>query len=259
MNNITLNKRVLWIDYAKAMGIFLVVVGHGYFPSEGFDLFSKNFIYSFHMPIFFFISGFLFRIKQDNFGIFLKKSIIRLLIPYVLLNFLAAILFAPILVKQGVDSIIERLFDFAVGGGHSFAGASWFLIAMFWIRILAFLSVKYEKMVLTTALSILVAYLFQKPFYFDFTAAAAAYPMFMLGVSCKSKNCLARIENNRYIILLISFMLLALSCYFMKGVSIYSLSFGEYPFAYYPYSLLGGGIFYIIKYVFCQVAEYHYI
>lgn len=47
--------RLPFIDAAKGIGILLVVLGH----SPGLPLFGVVLIYSFHMPLFFFISGFV--------------------------------------------------------------------------------------------------------------------------------------------------------------------------------------------------------
>mgnify|MGYP001037926666 CR=1 FL=1 len=47
--------RLTHVDTMKAIGMVLVVVGH----SPGLDPFIKHVIYSFHMPLFFFISGLL--------------------------------------------------------------------------------------------------------------------------------------------------------------------------------------------------------
>src|SRR5664279_3072599 len=60
--------RSLWVDHAKAIGIILVVYGHvarGVF-SAGLKIDQNMFelvdsvIYSFHMPLFFFLSGLFF-------------------------------------------------------------------------------------------------------------------------------------------------------------------------------------------------------
>ncbi|MBT9566925.1 MAG: acyltransferase family protein [Thiobacillus sp.] len=48
-------KRLVHVDTMKALGIVLVVVGH----APGLDATLKHVIYSFHMPLFFFISGLL--------------------------------------------------------------------------------------------------------------------------------------------------------------------------------------------------------
>lgn len=60
--------RVEWIDYAKAIGIVLVVYGHsasglnnaGIVNSDSIYMLINNVVYSFHMPLFFFLSGLFF-------------------------------------------------------------------------------------------------------------------------------------------------------------------------------------------------------
>ena len=47
------SKRLNYLDYAKGIGILLVVLGHIYNNN------TKLWIYSFHMPLFFIISGYL--------------------------------------------------------------------------------------------------------------------------------------------------------------------------------------------------------
>ena len=61
------SNRIDFIDIAKGIGMFLVIVGH----VETYD-FINRMIYSFHMPLFFVLSGFF--LKPDHFG---KKSIIK--------------------------------------------------------------------------------------------------------------------------------------------------------------------------------------
>lgn len=61
MNNSQYQKnRIEWIDTAKGIGIILVLLGHA-----DFEPFSKI-IYMFHIPLFFFISGFLFHFNEDD-------------------------------------------------------------------------------------------------------------------------------------------------------------------------------------------------
>ena len=64
-----LGQRIDWVDYAKGLGIFLVVVGHGLgglinagiLPAHSGFSFAVDYIYSFHMPLFFFLSGLFIR------------------------------------------------------------------------------------------------------------------------------------------------------------------------------------------------------
>ena len=46
-------RRILWIDIAKAIAILLMVIGHTSIPHG-----LSNFIWAFHMPLFFMASGF---------------------------------------------------------------------------------------------------------------------------------------------------------------------------------------------------------
>lgn len=55
MDSTAVSKRISWVDWAKAFFIYLMVVGH-LFPAQ----WQYNLIYAFHMPAFFFISGYLY-------------------------------------------------------------------------------------------------------------------------------------------------------------------------------------------------------
>lgn len=93
-----IEKRKPWIDNLYAIGLILVVLGHSHpsdwssFSGTGFERLI-NFLYIFHMPLFFYIAGFLFwnsdRITRLGYRRWLKEKIIRLLTPYVILSVLA--------------------------------------------------------------------------------------------------------------------------------------------------------------------------
>lgn len=74
--------RIQWIDIAKGLGIILVIIGHSGAP----DIIRK-YIYGFHMPLFFIISGYLYNTPKNGE---LKELIIKksrcYLIPYFVLG-----------------------------------------------------------------------------------------------------------------------------------------------------------------------------
>lgn len=74
------------IDIAKGIGISLVVLGHlnDYFGADIPG--AYKFIYLFHVPLFFFLSGLFFK-EKERFGDCLKKKFLRLYVPYLLANF----------------------------------------------------------------------------------------------------------------------------------------------------------------------------
>lgn len=71
------NKRLLWPDITKVIGLYFMILGHGGLYGE---LWIQQLIYSFHMPLFFILSGIFF--EKNN----LLKSAKALLIPYFTMN-----------------------------------------------------------------------------------------------------------------------------------------------------------------------------
>lgn len=93
------NKNLL-ISFLQAFGILLVVAGHSDHGAPETPLWH-TWIYSFHMPLFMFISGFLLRYGIERKGVslastplggkhgFVWKKVKRLLVPYVVISTLA--------------------------------------------------------------------------------------------------------------------------------------------------------------------------
>lgn len=78
-------KRIDWIDYSKGILITLVISGHA-IPEFGLHLdFLEKIIYSFHMPAFFILSGYLFKfdacLEKKKF---INKKAKQLLLPYLM-------------------------------------------------------------------------------------------------------------------------------------------------------------------------------
>ena len=77
------NQRIDYIDISKGIGIILVCIGHFNIHTEDSDFFNLYlWIYSFHMPFFFFVSGMLFGKMKLDIITFLRRKIVSLLIPY---------------------------------------------------------------------------------------------------------------------------------------------------------------------------------
>lgn len=93
-------KRYYEVDILYAIGTFLVVLGHSHSSNwENFQgtILVKNIdvIYTFHMPLFFFIAGFLFWNSNKLFKIgykkWIKEKTIKLLTPYIILTVIGGI------------------------------------------------------------------------------------------------------------------------------------------------------------------------
>jgi fucose 4-O-acetylase-like acetyltransferase len=103
--------RINWIDVLKGFVIVSVVLAHINFDYES----VKLFIYLFHMPLFFFIGGYLFKPTND-YKEFLKKKAIHLLIPYCLFIILIYIPQASVIVSEKSESAIMTLLRPIFGG-----------------------------------------------------------------------------------------------------------------------------------------------
>ena len=95
-------KRVLWVDITRAIAIFLVVLGHLNNVADYGQL--ERIIYTFHMPLFFMISGFFIKVEKTYdrktwWNKCIKKYLICLIIPYFIwaLIYMKNFIFAPYL------------------------------------------------------------------------------------------------------------------------------------------------------------------
>lgn len=72
-------KRIEWVDTLKGIGIILMVLGH--YPAFSYTGRALTLIYSFHMPLFLFVGGYLFSDSKDLAGK-LKSNVRSLAVPY---------------------------------------------------------------------------------------------------------------------------------------------------------------------------------
>ncbi|MCV9886231.1 acyltransferase family protein [Metabacillus halosaccharovorans] len=132
-----MSNRISWVDFAKGIGIILVVYGHvlrgiesaSMGLSESFFAISDKLVYGFHMPLFFLLSG-LFLSKWINKGF--KKGVTEkaalLLIPYLIWSLI-----------QGSVNIVLSSFtnqsltwgDLIINMFMSPFGQFWFLYVLF--------------------------------------------------------------------------------------------------------------------------------
>ena len=81
-------ERIEWVDIAKGIAIIAMIIGHGC-PKRAI----VSFIFSFHMPLFFILSGIVY--KTNSKGM-VSKKIKSLIVPYFIFSidqFLSIILF----------------------------------------------------------------------------------------------------------------------------------------------------------------------
>jgi len=171
--------RLHWIDALKGIGIMLVVFAHHSLPIA-----IDTYIFSFHMPLFFFISGFLFDFgKYAESAIdFVKGRFRSLIVPYFafavltcLFYFLLDELYTPgvpnikffehiVLLEKGILHGIYHIL-YAIGPMISYNSPLWFLSCLFVTELMFYGLVKkyYRepgKLVFWIAVSGIIGYLY---------------------------------------------------------------------------------------------------
>lgn len=163
-----MDNRRYWIDYAKAIGIILVVYGHiarGIhssdiaMPTHFFEL-TDSIIYSFHMPLFFFLSGLFFYHSLSKRGgkklVFSKID--TLFYPYIIWSILQGTIEVALSSYTNGDATFTEVFTLLWSPRAQF----WFLYALFVIFIFstALFSLVSEKMALLVFLFSAILYIF---------------------------------------------------------------------------------------------------
>ena len=132
-------KRIVFIDVAKALCIILVVVGH-YVPDNSPEWYVAlhDIIYTFHMPLFMFASGYVYiATKKDvSYGSFLIKKIRRLMIPYVTTSVI--VITIKLVTQSGMnvdhpvtaDSYLRMFYQPEAGA------FLWFIWALWWMFVI---------------------------------------------------------------------------------------------------------------------------
>lgn len=238
----------LWVDTIKAFAIFLVVLGHSFYPEQGLSYDLKSFIYSFHMPVFFFLSGFLFK-PCNSLKEHLKKYTRSLLFPYLSLNVISCLIYVIFLNRHQLF-LLESSKEFLIGGGHSFAGPTWFLLCLFWTCLFFYLVQQKNKLLilLSIPVSILIAYFIPKGLYWSIGATFMAYPFFSVGNLIKNKmKELSYSKTFSIIGSILCFLSVVLLSKIQGKTDLFSLNFGtDTQLLYYPTAFLGIAMCYFI-------------
>lgn len=139
VTSVNTNKRLTVFDVVKGLGIILVVFAHVNYTNA-----PLTYIYSFHMPLFFIISGIFFDKKKYTFLQFVKNRFFRLICPY-LFFYVLILLFktAIALISNGFsaiafDSVKEPFIQMFIAQGSAkvVSAPLWFIPCLFVVEVL---------------------------------------------------------------------------------------------------------------------------
>jgi fucose 4-O-acetylase-like acetyltransferase len=239
--SIVITNRLNWVDWAKAIAISFVVFGH--IPEEN-DSYFIYYVVQFHMPLFFFISGYLTK-KEFFCRTTLKKYWHTLIIPYFCYN----ILFYPYwVVRHIIDHPHAEWFDFLrplIGTlilqfkspfSESLNGVTWFIAALLVMKVILSICNKYKygllfMSVLATATTLIYIANECYRIYIDlpFVGFTRCLPFFFIGHICKHKKIVSEKPQRKDLLFCITGILISHIIFSYEkttsGLLIYGLCF----------------------------------
>jgi fucose 4-O-acetylase-like acetyltransferase len=169
-NNIQFDNSV---SFAKGIGIMLMVLGHTFFSAYGYAV-----IYMFHMPLFFFLSGYCFRVSHlEDFRNYAKKRVNRIYIPFVkwaLIFLLLHNIFFHLNIYNdsfGFEGEVSQLYGlsdylkktflifFCLSGNEQLLGGYWFLHTMFFASFIFYGLLKLKMPIVGGLIALLLSVL----------------------------------------------------------------------------------------------------
>lgn len=173
------------IDVAKGLGIILVVIGHVMSPVMSGNSILEwlySVIYTFHMPLFFFVSGYVAKklvTKPVAKTELLKQRLLRLMVPYCVW----AVIYLPmkIIMAEHVRFSDEyKWYSFFLGNNPD--GQLWFLYVLFVISIFMIFFVTSKNISAFTILFMIGSILAPLiPFSIGFTSITLTFSLYQVG------------------------------------------------------------------------------
>jgi len=212
-----MNDRIHFLDVLKGIGIIFVVWGH--IPSASM---VKDYIFIFHMPLFFLISGILYK-ENTELGALLKKRVNTLLIPFLFFYVLGFIWFTGL---YYLDNSTFRhyefsaFFDFFLGkelfkNGNLFVWFLWVLFlvnVLYWV-VLYFVKNRITRWIVVTGLYIFDVFLIWKRIDIPYFIDSSLFALFFFHIGFEMKKIDFCMKKNKYDLLIsIAFLCLFLLC-----------------------------------------------
>lgn len=134
-------KRIEWVDIAKGVAIILVIIGH----TVPMDSTPFKIIFSFHVPLFFLLSGYTFKIARtkEDLSMHIIKNLKHLIIPSLFFLVITSVIGQMHNMHTIQNDLLSEVafqaerFLWGSGiavNGHPGIGAVWFLISLFWAK-----------------------------------------------------------------------------------------------------------------------------
>lgn len=179
-------KDIFWVTLAKFLGLYLMILGHMKLLDEN----STMFVFSFHMPLFFILSG-MFS-KNRTFSDTLRNVWQKLLYPFVIMTLLVISVQTILWIKNryAFTDLVPYIVGSFVSPGKSFSEFSplciflWFLLALAEVKLIANQLKRPWHWILAISICIMAALAldkFSQPLPFAFDSVVLSLPFYGIG------------------------------------------------------------------------------
>ena len=194
--------RIAFFDIAKFIAMMMVILGHFGVPD------INRFVFTFHIPLFFLISGYFFKPYDKTFSLLAIKAR-QLLIPYLFV--MSAVIFIYIFrnffdgynVIDTLTGIKDYIIGYLYGSGYidnvlgyhiEIVGPIWFCLALFWNFILLNCILKNKYPLFYILLCFVVGYWSSQYVWLPFSIQSSLTSLlfFYLGYIAKQQNILSK-------------------------------------------------------------------
>lgn len=127
-------KRDKYLDYARGIAIILVMYCHYFYEKT----FFKNWIYTFHIPLFFIITGIILGKRKSNDSFDFKKNFKSLMIPYYVMGVISIIALIFLNIINGISWSTDLLYNIKSLMLLNGIKALWFLPCLFFAKLFYF-------------------------------------------------------------------------------------------------------------------------
>ena len=227
----SVSKRIAWIDLGKGVGIVCVILGHMQIPDP-----MRKFIFSFHMPFFFLVSGYLQKVVP--FRKFISSRANGLIVPYLLYS-LPSVALLSLGGAQGLYALEECLRG---NGVYSL----WFLTSLFCISTLGWILSRFCKNVLfKLAIAFFVAVIgwmcpfFRHSHFLSLHTWAPGFVFWVCGCCLAQVDAIAWFRNLRpcwKFVICLSLVSIGVMCFLNDRVSLAAGQIGN-PLIFYPVAM----------------------
>lgn len=211
--------RISWIDNLRWLWIILIVMWHSFFPESSLLV---KYLFSFHVVLFFFLSGYLYNDEKHNdIIVFVKNKLNRLIVPFIAFNIImfsyykfAHVAFGTeynVSLNQFIKWLLYWIYipshpDFVLANVPTWFLVSLFMVSIYYFVINKFIKNRYYRIALLFIFSILIfieskTITFRLPWSMEVSVMATLF--YWLGHSFKNEITKFVSKINYYYLLLI--------------------------------------------------------